>query len=351
MEDVIHHRPNGALEIQRVHLSKDSVPFVIPTKKAYRISKLKCQQKERNQTIPSMLSLQNFCILFIAKNAELLDSLEDFPDLLGSEVWHNCVKEGKLDYSNTETQTIITVFVQAYREEMLESFKSSSLLLINNFENELLIMFRYCQKLDLSGAKLGQNHDLIIALPKICQRLTQLTLKDNNLSSISLRLLFGLPYNTHTSFPFLEYIDISGNPLITCKAIYRYALEKRMKSLSTVIFSSIQLPNFPGWTLGDVERPSTCTLGWAETLIAKWCKRIEKKSKESSAKFTNTLSFYGLKKNSKPGSKEPVKIIRDVCLVRSVNDCEHQEEPPKKRPKLSDNLDIEEEDNILSLYS
>ena len=77
--------------------------------------------------------------------------------------------------------------------------------------------------------------------------------------------------------------------------------------------------------------------------------------KHSNLNASNASSFYGLKKNSKSTPSEPlgVKESPDICLVKSANCNERQEEPPRKKPKLCDKLgndEADDEEKILRLY-
>ena len=100
------------------------------------------------------------------------------------------------------------------------------------------VLFENCTVLDLSGCNLDENHDVLVELPKICQKLTYLNLSKNKLSSKSLRLMFGVPglQNNFLKFTCLEHIDVSGNVEITLKGIFRYVIDKN--SLQKITLSA-----------------------------------------------------------------------------------------------------------------
>ena len=78
----------------------------------------------------------------------------------------------------------------------MEKCKLSDLFVINNYEEQIKVLFENCTVLDLSGCDLDETHDILVEMPSICQKLTYLNLANNKLSSKSLRLMFGVPPET-----------------------------------------------------------------------------------------------------------------------------------------------------------
>ena len=56
---------------------------------------------------------------------------------------------------------LFQIFTEAYPDLILTECKISCLLMVNNYENELNVLFANVVKLDLSGLRLGDSHDLI----------------------------------------------------------------------------------------------------------------------------------------------------------------------------------------------
>ena len=141
-----------------------------------------------------------------------------------------------------ETVQILRTFCDAYQGEILEKCKLSDLLVINNYEEQIKVLFENCTVLDLSGCDLDETHDILVEMPSICQKLTYLNLANNKLSSKSLRLMFGVPpetdaQKTHYSdrFTCLEHFDVSGNLNVTFSGIIRYVTHR--KSIQRITLS------------------------------------------------------------------------------------------------------------------
>ena len=213
----VFHLPKGACQIQRVLFSSNflSSGVVVQAK----IPKLQEGFRLVDRPIAAsgsqsigVKTLLNTCIDFVSYHAEHLESLEGFPFQIGEIIWDKLLNRGKLDRANRERVQILESFVDGYPSEMLKSCHINSLVLLNNFEEEIKILIRYCTSLSLSNCKLDENHDLLVELPKNCQQLTHLDLSKNKLSSASLRLTFGVPGQVGKKvFPLLKYLNVSGN--------------------------------------------------------------------------------------------------------------------------------------------
>ena len=247
MESEVFIKPKGATEIQKVIYKSETHIFIRETKRP-KIPKLteglrvftkssKVSDKCPNRTKTSkkcqkndtcLKSLYELCIEFIAENAEDLESLEDFPLQIGLEIWQKLTifkKEQKTLSDEDKSVQTLSIFNDAYPQEMLTKCKISNLLVINNYEAEINCLLRNCLQLSLTSCNLDENHDLLPELPKICQQLEFLDLSKNKLSSISLRLLFGVPgqIGNFRRFPKMQNLDISRNPNISLKALIRYS--------------------------------------------------------------------------------------------------------------------------------
>ena len=371
MDMDIFCKPKGADRIHRVFFSKNNLtPFVIPFKEpsSSRIPRLREGLNDLKATVEvkttrntsELQTLQQICLCFVSRFAECIDSLVGFP--LGEQLWSHCVEHNeKLMVSGNASRAIIELFEEAFEEEMLQSCKLSQILVINNYEQELLILLRHCRKLDLTGAKLHHNHDLIIALPTGCPYLTHLSVAENNLETSILRILFGIPSLGTPSFQSLEYFYVSGNPLISVQGLERYVLKRELIDLKVVIFDvrNESLLNIYGWDRGPLKNKETITTsGMATDLLNKWDKRFSNdlilKNRKNDGR---TTKFYGTKEAriipSDGRNVKPNEELIEVCLVRK-SEIVHQ--PPKKKPRLQRHeqnrrIDIDEEDSILALYA
>lgn len=372
----VYHMPKGADEIQKVIFSSKSNQYVV-SKSPKKIPKLRegllSFKNNKKQHVPNsdskkheisgqkvkLKSLFQLCIDFIAKNAHELESLEDFPLDIGIQIWHSCKQLRSIP--NDETVQILQTFCNAYQGEILEKCKLSDLLVINNYEKQIRVLFENCTVLDLSGCDLDETHDIVVDIPRICQKLTYLNLSNNKLSSKSLRLMFGIPPETDAQkslfsdrFTCLENIDISGNLDITFNGIMRYVTHnKSIQKITLSGKSSTDVHNAfkPKWKLtpaghfGPVK-----TEGLASDLINQWSERLQsqiEKKKSKLQKSQTSNSFYR-QKNILPGKTQKIERNDFVfCVMRNEN---LREPPPKKKLKLAKFEDNVDEADILQFY-
>ena len=376
--DAVICNPKGADKIHRVHFSKDNrIPFVIPfeTYSSSRVPKLReglfppagKQLISQVQAKLELKTLKEICLSLVSRFAECIESLEGFPIIMGEELWRQCVKQDeRMMKSCQSTQTIIELFEDAYGEEMLQSCRLNQILVINNYEQELLILLRHCRKIDFTGAKLCDNDDIIVALPIACPHLTHLNLSQNNFSSVVLRILFGLPLDP-PKCQRLEYFDISKNPSVSIKGLVRYVLNRALPNLKVVKsnVSNEQLTNLHGWQRVRDEMSKqleTVTSGIATDLLMKWSRRFVCKGKNTELAVGGVSSsgvskFYGPNEEHlrlRQRDANPKEEFNEVYLVRK---CDTINQPPKKKPRLilkrqdQKNINDMDEDSILQLYA
>ena len=230
----VFHLPKNSKEIQRVVQVQKGIlfPRLVPLhgiiEKHYDLRLREFCPSVDNNHVNELLSLQDICMTFVATHAEYIDSLEGFPLQMGEQLWKKICSLGTLNWPSCSTQQILDKFSSAYPGEFLPSCKISNLVMINNFEEELKILFRKAVKrLDLSNAGLDDDHDLIAAISGFKQ-LSHLTLAKNRLSSKTLRIMFGIPeMMKKTTMPCLEYLDLSFNEKVTPNGIARYVGESK----------------------------------------------------------------------------------------------------------------------------
>ena len=377
--DAVFCKPKGADKIHRVHFSKDNrIPFVIPfeTYSSSRVPKLReglfppagkqlISQVQAKLSSPELKTLKEICLSLVSRFAECIESLEGFPIIMGEELWRQCVKQDeRMMKSCQSTQTIVELFEDAYGEEMLQSCRLNQILVINNYEQELLILLRHCRKIDFTGAKLCDNDDIIVALPIACPHLTHLNLSQNNFSSVVLRILFGLPLDPPKCHR-LEYFDISKNLSVSTKGLIRYVLNRPLPNLKVVKsnVSNEELTNLHGWQRDEMSKQlETVTSGIATDLLMKWSRRFVNKGKNTEVAVGGVSSsgvskFYGPNEEHlrrRPRDANPKEEFNEVYLVRK---CDTINPPPPKKPRLilkrqdQKNINDLDEDSILQLYA
>ena len=182
------------------------------------------------ETKPS--SLRSIALEFIAKNIISVDSLEGFPSEIGLEIFNKCVDDKFTDFSNwAEQSRIISLFVEAYPDEFLNSCKFTIPKIISELDYQIPFLIRYVHKLDISGCSLGDEHD-ILPLLKTCKRLKSLSLANNMLTYKGLRAVFGV--KTHENMKLI-YLDISNNYSISYLGLIRYV--SSLKSVQQILVS------------------------------------------------------------------------------------------------------------------
>ncbi len=257
-------------------------------------------------------SLFNLCTDFIAFNAECIESLEDFPLEIALKIWKSCIRQDKLAKSCLEKSSvhILETFNLAYPHEMLKECKLSDIFVINNYEEEIKVALRNCIKIDMSNSCLDESHDILAALSRNCPRLEQLNLSRNNLTSKSLRLLFGTPGLAAPCLPFpkLEMIDLAFNDSINLKALARYAFDH--ESLKKIATSVQNLPvevkeiSLKKWQLSTQEfEISAENVGFAGPLIDTWHERMKNDLKSKQAKLKT------MKKDTTPTNYIPIAVL------------------------------------------
>jgi hypothetical protein len=325
---------------------------------------------KRKEAGEKVKSLFDSCLELVALNTDCLDSLEGFPDQIAFAIWNKAIAMQQFDRPCSSTVQSLDTFISAYPDEILPLCKISNLFVLNNYEEELKVLFSNVRTLDLTKCALDQDHDLLPELPKICHSLNKLILADNFLSSKSLRLIFGVPNNddkmTTTALKSLTYLDISGNPMITYPGVKRYIMENRPKNLSTLVLSVESHKH-----LRDIDKTFVTSFwqrrfgpndilaikqdneGWAKELLEQWDKTEKIKGKARSNMKTN---FYRNQKvldnveEEKPSCPKTQSVIvtYDKCLVERPIML-----PKAKKIKLDHRPQqgrrhVDDEDNLIS---
>ena len=194
----IYHCPKGSNKVQKM-IYKSDWKIVnakkILNKRGGIFRDLKIEENHE-RTLSEMKTLFDQCIDFIAENAEFLDSLECFPLQIGEKIWKSCIRN-----SLALSPVILQTFCTAYPDEILTNCKLSDIFVVNNYEEQIKVLLTNCLVIDLSHCHLDECHDLLLEMPQRCQKLQNLNLSGNKLTSKTLRLMFGLPEMKKNSFP------------------------------------------------------------------------------------------------------------------------------------------------------
>ena len=95
-------------------------------------------------------SLFRMCLKYITVNYEKLDSLIDFPEMIGRQLFEFMVTDGLFSALNCESKyKLLKIFSDAYKEILLNSLTLYDINL--RYINSLLQCFGYMQELDLTN--------------------------------------------------------------------------------------------------------------------------------------------------------------------------------------------------------
>lgn len=153
-------------------------------------------------------SLQNIVLHYVVKNIENLESLEDFPQTLGEEIFRTCLKEDLFIHQNKCSEAAFCVFLDAYGSEMLSKFmgKRVSRNYIAKFGDFLSRSLRFVTELDMSECSIVAD-ELLAAFGGF-RNLTVLDLSGNYLSEEGLRLLLARQKVFGDCFQNLQHLYI-----------------------------------------------------------------------------------------------------------------------------------------------
>ena len=111
--------------------------------------------KDGNNFSPQSLFL--ICLDFVAKNITMVESLAEFPDIVGKELFHK-VQENEGFVSNPKN---LKLFCEAYGELVLSKLSLSSKHILANNYLEFLQFFTFLTEMDVSHCRLGDTHELL----------------------------------------------------------------------------------------------------------------------------------------------------------------------------------------------
>ena len=111
--------------------------------------------KDGNNFSPQSLFL--ICLDFVAKNITMVESLAEFPDIVGKELFHK-VQENEGFVSSPKN---LKLFCEAYGELVLSKLSLSSKHILANNYLEFLQFFTFLTEMDVSHCRLGDTHELL----------------------------------------------------------------------------------------------------------------------------------------------------------------------------------------------
>ena len=321
--------------------------------------------KREKKVSHELQTLFKLCLDFVAENAFEIESLEGFPIQMGEQIWNACIETKSI--FGPRSAEIIDTFVEAYESEMLSSLKLSDLMVLNNHEDGLKSLMKYCTVIDLSNCGIDEDHDVLNNITETCRDLQTLKLNNNRLSSKSLRLLFGTPTLPRNRLRNLKTLEIFDNEKVTVKGIYQYVI-LICTTLEKIVFSWKD-PGEADKTFAKKWRKvpyiglenDNQSHGMASPLINLWIRNNQEKirAKQRKLQSSSASDFYGAKVPSQKTfggshhSKDSKITLPKLCYVRNESPSNENIIPSAKKRKanvLEKEIHDTEEDMILNLY-
>lgn len=266
-----------------------------------------------------VIKLYDQCMEILSNYTHCFESLVDFPEDFGKEIFE--AASSKLSIDNQNTKKSLEIFSEAYPNSFLTQCKLSNMLMINNYELCLPVILTSIVKLDLTNCHLDDEHDLLGQLINLT-RLEVLSLSENLLTDKGLRRIL-LPVIGGKNLPRLVYLDLSYNKLDK-KVLSRI----RLTNLTTVVFGETDfIADEVEAVLKNCFRLRKCprfekieTIGFGRQLLDIWAEKskVKIKTKPKSEGFYSKprvatkldISLTNLSKN---------KVMYERLVLREVS--------------------------------
>ncbi|XP_028412986.1 leucine-rich repeat-containing protein 42-like [Dendronephthya gigantea] len=246
------------------------------------------RQLSENRQSPR--SLFQICKNFTTKNLHLLESLDDFPETIGHELFLEALQVESFH----KNPAYLKIFCEAYKELVLKDLcLKEETILIDEFLPYFLC-FNNLLKLDLSHCRLGNKHEYLNFIGRM-KSLECLYLKDNCLTDSGLAT-WSLPYRMFNNGPqFLKILDLSCNPDLTCfclKSLFKFSHLKCLNLSGTGVTMSPGIARFKkimNFSLVSYieefsQDASTITSGWAASFISELSSKLNAQKNEWNGK-------------------------------------------------------------------
>jgi hypothetical protein len=119
---------------------------------------------------PKISSLRELCFQYVAKNIHNLESLLNFPDIIGEELWEHVQTSPRLSICSQDAINVVKLFASAYKEAALSVLNVRGRHAgLENCLDSILLM-NHLQELNLAECKLGDDHPLVVNIFSTFQR-------------------------------------------------------------------------------------------------------------------------------------------------------------------------------------
>ena len=279
----------------------------------------------------SVPSLYDQCMELLSQFTHCFESLEDFPEDFGREIFNKALDKLLIDNENVVKS--LETFTRAYPDQFLSSCHlNKSLRLINNYELGLPALISHVVSLEISDSDVDDDHDIIDTILNL-HLLENLSLSGNSLTDKGIRRLV-LPLLGKKRRSQIKYLDVSFNKLDE-KAVKRIKLIPGLETLivgqDDVKDDSILSPQFEKRSCPRIFKISN--IGFGSVLLDKWREELEINLKQKKLRETET-NFYKKReicdnfKTDLKNSNVRNKIM--FCKAR-INPLQSRDEMLKKR--------------------
>ncbi|KAJ8270888.1 hypothetical protein GJAV_G00120410 [Gymnothorax javanicus] len=270
----------------------------------------------------SVKSLFDISLLFIAENVQHVDSLVGFPEQMAERLFR--AAEAKQKFSDPDYGSrALQLFTEAYGDLVLNSLCLRDRYLIASEKLEEIKVFRYLQRLDLFGCKLGDDHEILHHLTsKALSSLVHLSLGDNHLSDRGLQKLTAPVRVMRRGLDKLQLLDLSWNAITELAVGYLSCFPNLqgldLSETSMELTASLHqiLQDKLGFVCADSPLEGFCharckSEGWAEQIVEQWEMQISElsKRKEDVQPRTEALRFYGKHRVIRETLKVPPPVL------------------------------------------
>ena len=113
-----------------------------------------CDQVRPYNPNGKLLGLAECCVAFVSAHLDFLESLQDFPEEMGSRIWKRALSDGNCERN-------LGVFADAYPNAFLPDCRISSLVLLDDRVELWPALLAHVRSLDLSDCQMGDSHELV----------------------------------------------------------------------------------------------------------------------------------------------------------------------------------------------
>ncbi|XP_030257728.1 leucine-rich repeat-containing protein 42 isoform X2 [Sparus aurata] len=277
-------------------------------------------------------SLFDITLLFVADNIHHVDSLVGFPEQIGDRLFA-AAEENRVFLNTNISPKALQLFSDAYGEMVLGSLCMRNRFPLLHERMDEIKTFHSLKSLDLFGCRLGDEHEIFLHLTSSSlASLIQLSIGGNCLSDVGLQRLTAPIRMMRKGLDFLQFLDISYNPISERALRYLTCFPKleKLDASGTDLKLGTRLKTTIRDLLGlihsekalDTFDHSGCkTEGWAEQVVNQWetnGSQVPKQKKMDESR-TSALRFFGRQ-----------KFVREVLNAAPLV-CESEEEAKKER--------------------